>query len=74
MNELSGNLAARRAQLGISQGALAELVGVHQTMISAIERGEKSPSLDLLLRLQDALGVTLIPAPPLRASEAAVHL
>ena len=61
---------ARRKDLGLSQTALAEMVGVHQTMIGFIERGEKLPSFDLLIRLQDALGVSLLPAPsaPLAAA------
>ena len=46
-------------------------MNVHQTMISAIERGDKMPALELLVRLQDALGVPLIPLPPVVATDTA---
>lgn len=63
MNELGEKVAARRNELGLSQADLAAQVDVHQTMISYIERGEKKPSLEVLIRLQDALGVALLPVP-----------
>ena len=53
----------RRKELDISQAALAEQVGVHQTMISAIERGDKAPSVAVLDRIQRVLGVELLPVP-----------
>ena len=68
---LSERVAERRGELGISQAELARRVGVHQTMISGIERGDKMPAIDLLVRLQDALGVPLIPLPPVAATDTA---
>lgn len=40
-----------RQERNMSQEALAAAVGVHQTMISAIERGTADPSLSLLRAL-----------------------
>ena len=68
MFRLSDKVMERRREMDISQAELARRVGVHQTMISAIERGDKSPAIDLLVRLQDALGVPLIPLPPAAAT------
>ena len=63
MTEVGKRVTERRAELGISQDELANLVGVTQGMISLIERGIKSPSLEVLLKLQEALGVALLPVP-----------
>lgn len=63
MDDFSRRVAERRQELELSQAELAALVGVHQTMISSIELGKKQPALSVLLRLQDALGVALLPAP-----------
>jgi transcriptional regulator with XRE-family HTH domain len=50
----------------LSQEKLAELAGVHHTYIGAIERGEKNVTLETLLRVAQALGVSiedLLPLP-----------
>ena len=44
---------------GISQTELAENVGVAQAMISYIVKGFKAPSVTLLKRISDYLGVTM---------------
>lgn len=46
-----------RKILGMTQAELAELLQVHRTYISAIERGRRFPSLRVLYRLADALEV-----------------
>ena len=48
----------RRRELGITQAQLAEMVGTAQARISQIENGESEPSIDVLMRLARALGVT----------------
>ena len=46
-----------REEKRLSQLELSMLSGVSQTMISQVESGIKSPSLQLFLRLSTALGV-----------------
>ena len=45
-----------RGRLGISQEELGFRAGVHRTYISQIERGIKSPTLSVILKLTRALG------------------
>ncbi|QWK23093.1 hypothetical protein CSW25_07120 [Thermus scotoductus] len=52
---LGDRLRALRESRGLSQGALAQKVGVSQGMISHIERGRRRPSLPTLMRLIQAL-------------------
>src|SRR6185369_7405080 len=51
-------LAALRKKRGLSQAALAELVGVEQPTIQRWEKGKREPDLDNLKSLATALGVT----------------
>ncbi len=46
-----------RRNMGLSQEALAEKAGVHRTYVSQIERGLKSPTLAVLMKLAAALQV-----------------
>ena len=48
-----------RNERGFSQEKLALISGFHRTYISLLERGEKSPSLNTLEKLSQALGITL---------------
>ena len=48
-----------RERAGYSQEALAELVECSTIFISYIERGEKSPSLDTLIKLANALDISV---------------
>lgn len=53
---LFGREVARlRKQLGISQEELAFRAEVHRTYISQLERGLKSPTLSVILRLSRAM-------------------
>jgi len=52
-------VVVRRGELGLSQTALARRAGMAQRQISRIEVGEDEPSLDVLLRLADALGLAI---------------
>lgn len=47
-----------RDQAGLTQEQLAESAGVHRTYVSLLERDKKSPTLDVLFRLCDALGIS----------------
>jgi transcriptional regulator with XRE-family HTH domain len=49
-------MTRRRRQL--SQDALANAAGLHRTHISLIERGLREPSLETLVKLCRALGVS----------------
>lgn len=50
--------AAREAQ-GMSMNQLGSLAGLDQVTISRIEKGERSPTLRSLVKIAEALGVTL---------------
>ncbi len=47
-----------RKRLGLSQEELAFRAEVHRTYISQLERGLKSPTLNMLLKLSRALNVS----------------
>ena len=49
----------KRTEKGIRQGKLAELVHVSQPFIAEIESGRKKPSLDVLMRICDALEISM---------------
>ena len=46
-------------QKGLDQQTFAELVGVHPSAICFFIKGYKSPSVAVLKRIADALGVTM---------------
>ena len=50
---LASNIREARQIKNISQGELAEILHVHQTYISQIERGLNVPSVELLDRMAD---------------------
>lgn len=52
---LGALIAARRKSLGLTQGELAEAVGIEQESMSRIETGIITPSLSRLLSLANAL-------------------
>ena len=52
---LKNRLKQARAECGLSQGQLAELVGVSRNTISSIETGQFSPTAKLALVLCTAL-------------------
>lgn len=53
------NIEQRRNDLNMTQAKLAEKVGITQGAISMIERGERVPSLDVIIKLAEALGCTV---------------
>jgi transcriptional regulator with XRE-family HTH domain len=48
-----------RTERGLSQDRLAIDAGVDRTFVSMLERGTRQPTLDTMLRLASALGVSL---------------
>ncbi len=52
-------VAEWRKHRGLTQATLAESVGVTQAAIAGIERGKREPSVGLLRKMADALGVDM---------------
>ena len=52
-------LKAARAGLDLSQQDLADLVGVSRQTISAIEKGDYNPTINLCIAICKVLGKTL---------------
>ncbi len=52
--------AIRRAreQRGIAQSVIADAAGISLTYLSLLERGENTPTLTVVFRLCDALGIS----------------
>lgn len=51
-------IAKRRKDLGLRQNELAELVGISNNYLSSLERGKETPSVDILVKICNALKVT----------------
>ena len=51
----------KREKLGLSQYRLAKQVGITQSFMNEIESGKKSPSMEVFLRLCQALDIRLFP-------------
>jgi transcriptional regulator with XRE-family HTH domain len=56
--QLGNNIRQRRTQLSLSQEQLAEKANLHRTYIGAVERGERNISLDNILAIAQALGIS----------------
>ena len=50
-------LAELRIKKGITQDKLAKKIGTGQAAISRVENGRDDPSIDLIQRIADALGL-----------------
>ena len=51
------NVRRLREKAGLSQDAFADLVGVHRTYMSGIERGKRGPTIRVVEKIATALGV-----------------
>ena len=49
----------RRKELGITQPDLSELAGVSKNTLYKLERGQGNPSLDVLTKLANVLGMEM---------------
>lgn len=56
--QLGNNIRELRTNLGLSQEQLAEKADLHRTYVGAVERGERNVSLDNILAIARALGVS----------------
>lgn len=43
---------------GLTLTELGDLLGVHNTFVSQMEKGRKVPNAEMILRVSDAFGVT----------------
>jgi transcriptional regulator with XRE-family HTH domain len=59
LQRLGQRIKELRAERGFSQEFLAELSRVHRTYLGHLERGEKNVSIKSLVRVSDALEVTV---------------
>lgn len=58
----------RRKSLGLTQTAAGNLVGVHQTTLSDVERGKNKVKFDTLMKLLAAMRLELL-IQPIQAQE-----
>ncbi|MBD5085061.1 MAG: helix-turn-helix transcriptional regulator [Clostridiales bacterium] len=56
---LGERIREERRKLGLTQAQLAEAIDISDTYMGSIERGERSLTLDTLVRLVNRLGVTV---------------
>jgi transcriptional regulator with XRE-family HTH domain len=57
-SKLGKVISSLRQSAGLSQEELAERASIHRTYVSQIERGLKSPTIAVLLKLSKALKTT----------------
>lgn len=55
---LGERIAKRRKQLGIKQNVLADRLEISNNYLSSIERGKEKPSLEILIKICNALNIT----------------
>jgi transcriptional regulator with XRE-family HTH domain len=58
LESVAANVRRRRAQLGLTQEALAELAGMDVRFLQRLESGSVNMRLETLLRVAEPLGVT----------------
>ncbi|MCI1693400.1 helix-turn-helix domain-containing protein [Aneurinibacillus aneurinilyticus] len=56
---LGSRIRKKRLQLKLTQEKLAEIIGISNSYMGQIERGERILSLETLIKLANALGVTV---------------
>jgi len=56
---IAGQVAERRRALDLSQRELADLCGTTQSAIARLERGQRPPRVDTLMRIANALDCEL---------------
>lgn len=56
-SSIGERIRARRQHLNLTQGALADVVGVNRRVIGELERGKPTVQLGIALRVAEALGL-----------------
>jgi len=59
LESIGKSIKERRKELGITQPLLAEIAGVSKNTIYKLERGTGNPSIKILDRLLEVLGLAL---------------
>ncbi len=54
-------IKAKREKLGLSQYKLAKLVDITQPFMNEIEKGRKSPSIEVFFRICEVLDIKIFP-------------
>ena len=57
--EIMAGIIAQRRRRGLTQGELAEMVGVKQQAIARMERGGSTPNVTTLIKVARALGLSV---------------
>lgn len=57
VNRFAGNVRKLRAKKKLSQKTLADKIGISVSYVSMLERGQRSPPLDMLEKVAKALAV-----------------
>jgi transcriptional regulator with XRE-family HTH domain len=60
VTRFAGNVRKLRSKKKLSQKVLADKVGISVSYVSMLERGQRSPPLDMLEKVAKALGVSPI--------------
>ena len=60
MKKFGQIIKQRRKILSVTQKELAELAGIGINTLTKIERGETNPSLDVLQKVLDTLGMEMV--------------
>ena len=58
VTRFAGTVRKLRSKKKLSQKVLADKVGISVSYVSMLERGQRSPPLDMLEKVAKALGVT----------------
>ena len=60
MKKIGQIIKQRRKTLSVTQKELAELAGIGINTLTKIERGEANPSLEVLQKVLDTLGMEIV--------------
>ena len=58
MDKIGERIRQQRESLGFNQSELGKKVGLTSGAISMIEKGERKPSYEIIIKLSEVLGVT----------------